>query len=674
MKTILIITENPGFAEAVRVAIGNEDHRVFVQPELQPGDPLAKVGQLDACIFDGDLNSVIPIRQIEAMDRIIAQCPFIVYSQSKQWEWEEQAYLLGVMHILAKPVRASILNSILENLWSKRVPKLVNSIHQSEPIRQVPSNQYSESPAIANKTLEVLKHFSELLPHGLSIEALMRQFLLLLRETVSVNRASIFLRPANTSLGRGGKSVDIRKLSPACSNGLEPGLREKVTLSMDAGVGGLISQSGMILRRNSDLVLSNEQACREFDLLGAEVALPILDRESLMGVAFFDKHLTGEALGREELNLLFYMLEGLGMAVRNIWLHQDLTTSHHLLGEILGELKSGCIVVGADLSLLHINPAARTFLGFDTFGSHGLVFRDIPPHLGSKVYDVLQGSLPTPPFRFVLPTRKEFVFQVSVMPFSRNETGLPRAVLMLIEDCTQTERLRQMEIEASNLRMIRTMSERLAHEIGNAIVPLSTHQQLLANNYNDPEFRDSLSVALHDGVKRIGRLGQQMLFLAQDRPRSSERIPVSKLIEEAFREAQKNHGEQPVVLQYDTGGKQLVLNGDKAGLRHALAEIMLNALQANPPSPKVRVDTTEASDALGVNWLKIQVQDSGSGFTSETSQKAPDPFYTTRNVGLGLGLTVSRKIIEMHHGRIEIGVPDEGQTGMVTITLPMNPN
>ena len=85
-----------------------------------------------------------------------------------------------------------------------------------------------------------------------------------------------------------------------------------------------------------------------------------------------------------------------------------------------------------------------------------------------------------------------------------------------MDDLTQSEQLRRLEIEAANLRMVKTMADRLAHEIGNAMVPLSTHQQLLAEKYRDPEFRASLDTALAEGVKRVNRLLNQMRFLARD--------------------------------------------------------------------------------------------------------------------------------------------------------------
>ena len=62
----------------------------------------------------------------------------------------------------------------------------------------------------------------------------------------------------------------------------------------------------------------------------------------------------------------------------------------------------------------------------------------------------------------------------------------------------------------------------------------------------------------------------------------------------------------------------------------------------------------------------------GEGFTPEAAQKAPAPFYTTRNVGLGLGLTVSRKTIGSHRGRLEIPPPRAGSHGVVRVLLPVD--
>jgi signal transduction histidine kinase len=243
----------------------------------------------------------------------------------------------------------------------------------------------------------------------------------------------------------------------------------------------------------------------------------------------------------------------------------------------------------------------------------------------------------------------------------------------MAEDLTQSEQLRKLEIEAANLRLVTTMADRLAHEIGNALVPLSTHQQLLKERYKDPEFRATLEVAMADGIKRVGRLINQMRFLARDSVVSMEAFPMEALITDAFEEAQKHQPTKATKLDYKNGLKPIIVTGDRTALKHALSEVMLNALQANPTDPKIGVLIHSESNGAGPQDVQIEIQDNGTGFKPEDDKKIPTPFFTTRNVGLGLGLTVSRKIIERHHGKLEIVTPKTGASGLVRITLPLVP-
>ena len=242
----------------------------------------------------------------------------------------------------------------------------------------------------------------------------------------------------------------------------------------------------------------------------------------------------------------------------------------------------------------------------------------------------------------------------------------------MAEDLTQSEQLQRLEIEAANLRLVKTMADRLMHEIGNALVPLSTHQQLLAARWKDPEFRTTLSEALAGGVDRVNRLINQMRFLARDALFSQESFPLAELLEEAYQEAGKHLPAKAAPLKYDPPSKPITLPGDRAALKHALAEVMLNALQANLADAKIGILVSTESGGNGLQVLQLEVQDNGAGFTPEAAKKAFVPFFTTRTVGLGLGLTVARKIIETHRGSLEIVAPKSGQNGVVRIALPLD--
>jgi signal transduction histidine kinase len=142
-------------------------------------------------------------------------------------------------------------------------------------------------------------------------------------------------------------------------------------------------------------------------------------------------------------------------------------------------------------------------------------------------------------------------------------------------------------------------------------------------------------------------------------------------MEDAYAEARKHFPAKGAKLKWNAGEQPIVLSGDQAALRHALSEVILNAFQANPSDAQVEVNARTDADAAGTRWVHIEVLDHGAGFPADTINRLPEPFFTTRNVGLGLGLSVSRKIIETHHGKLSLGASEPGHSGLVRISLPL---
>jgi signal transduction histidine kinase/CheY-like chemotaxis protein len=681
MKTILVLSSHPDFAETIRASLNPEQYRVVHRLGVEEAEPLLMHGLAAACILDIDLMGVEGVWVIERLRRRAAKLPLIAYTTYSQSEWEEEAFLHGVTHVLTKPIRGRLLNSLLERLWSAQVPRTAPpallqpapSGHTTQFFRAVAPPADTSRFANAAQTLDMLRDFSSILTHSLDAEAMLKQFLVFLREILSVNRAAIFLNRPVTPLHEVLSPEDSHRLRAAAAIGLSSGLLEHFELSLDSGIGGQISKLGRILRRDSDEARADAETQKEFELLSAQVAVPIPDRETIAGVAVFDGRVTGEPLVNVELELVFHLLEQVGLALRNIWLHDQLASNHAMMTDVLRELSSACIVVGRDLKLLHANKAARRHFGRKNQRTGELEFSDLPQALGAKIYQVLKTGAAMGPFRYEPENSPGTIYNVSVVPFQRGDSAVPVSALLTADDLTQAEQLQRLEVEAANLRLIKAMADRLAHEIGNAMVPLSTHQQLLGEKFKDKEFRESLEHAMADSVKRVSRLINQMRFLAREGHLEPEAFAVEKLIEDAYQEARKHQPAEAGQLKCENGGKPIVITGDRAALKHALAEIMLNALQANPKSPTIGVRLlTEPNEEGGLD-VHIEVQDNGAGFSFEAAQKVPAPFFTTRNVGLGLGLTVSQKIIETHHGKLEIVRPQAGQHGVVRISLPIEP-
>lgn len=671
MKTLLVFSPHPELAQTIAAGLNPEQYRVVHRASMEEAEPLLAHGLVDACILDVELTGVQGIWAIEKLRRRDAKCPIIVCSDARQNEWEEEAYLQGVTHVLTKPVRVRMLTALLDRIFVSPPARITA---QQAPPATEPARHVEAAPAVtfaAAQPFAVLRDFSSILTHSLDAEAMLKQFLLLLREILSINRGTIFLRQPGAAFGAVDVPEESRRLRAVCGIGLSTGLLEHFELSLDAGIGGQLFRLGRILRRSSEETRSDVETQKEFELLGAHVAVPMLDRETLLGVAVFDGRVTGEPLVNTELELIFHLLEQVGLAVRNIWLHDQLAANGEMMAGVLRELNSACIVVSRDLAILHANKMARKYFGPGNRASGELEFTDLPQALSAKVYQVLRTGAAVAPFRYEPKDSPGTVYNVTVVPFQRKDTALPVSALLTVEDLTQSEQLRKLEVEAANLRLVKTMADRLAHEIGNAMVPLSTHQQLLAEKYRDPEFRDSLNSALADGVKRVTRLINQMRFLARDSLTSQEAFPLTPLIQEAYEEARKHQPSKSAKLKYESGGKPVIVSGDRAALKHALTEVMINALQANPTDARIGVHLQTGEEG-GPHDLVIEVQDNGSGFSPEAMQRGSAPFYTTRNVGLGLGLTVTRKIIETHRGKLEIVPPGAGHAGVVRISLPVD--
>jgi signal transduction histidine kinase/DNA-binding response OmpR family regulator len=670
MNTILVLSSHPDFAEAVRTALSPEQYRIIHRTNVEEGEPLLVHGLISTCILDADLLGVESVWIIERLRQRDARTPIVAFTSSTQSDWEEEAFLRGVTHVLSKPVRARLLNSVLERLSRPTTPAPRTNPPVPVGSSAISSRQLESDANRVNttaQTLDVLRDFSSILTHSLDAEAMLKQFLIFLRDILSVNRGAIFLNRPCGPLTEVLSQEDTRRLRSAAAIGLASGLLEHFELSMDSGIGAQVARLGRILRRDSDECRADSEVQKEFELLGAQVAVPIPGRDSIIGVALFDGRVTGESLVNVELELIFHLLEQVGLALRNIWLHDQLSGNHEMMTDVLRELSSACVVVGRDLKVLHANKAAKRHFGRKNERTGALEFSDLPQKLGAKIFQVLKTGSALEPFRFEPENSPGTIYTISIIPFQRGNSSVPSSALLTADDLSQSEQLRRLEVETANLRLVRTMADRMAHEIGNAMVPLSTHQQLLGEKFDDKEFRESLDHAMGEGVRRVSRLINQMRFLARDGFVEQEPFPVEKLVEEAYHDAVKQQSADGAQLKMDHSGKPVIVTGDRAALKHALSEIMLNALQANPKGARIGVkfNTAGPNDDRA---LTIEVQDNGSGFSAEAAKKVPSPFYTTRNVGLGLGLAVTQKIIENHNGKLEI-IPSP--TGIVRLSLPL---
>jgi signal transduction histidine kinase/DNA-binding NarL/FixJ family response regulator len=668
MRTLLVITRHQPFATAIEAVLDSAAYRVIGKEDAVSAGALLARGAVDIIVLDLEQAGALAIRAIEELRALSPSTPLLVFARAGDRAWEEEAYLLGVAHVLDKPVRGRLLHNLLDRTL------LETRDHPPALLAPAAPPPASLMPMPASRGLETLRRFSSLLVHSLDARELLKDALQQLREALGVNRAAVFLRKPSALNIDGIPSADDHWLRPAHTIGHEPGLIQEFPLSLANGIGRYLYKHARILRADSPEARGSRDISKEFATLGGAIALPIHDREMLIGVLVIDERITGGGFGDEELAQLFHWLEELGVALRNCWRHEQLAATHGLIDDILGGLGNGCVVIGSNCGVLHANAAALRLLSPARQTSSRLDFADIPQAIGSLIFQVLQEGRAALPFKWQPPGLSGVSCRVSIQPFSVGKASKPNAALLVLEDITEHERAAQLEMEASKLRLVRAMAWHLAHEIGNAVTPISTMQQILDLQGDDVEVRREMTSVLQGSVRRITRLTQQMNFLSRDWDgKGGETVRLSDIIESAYQDANTFYpGKKKPGLVLDREHMPWNVTGDTKALRHAFSELILNALQANPENPTVTVRVAE-SITEGRPRLAVEVQDAGPGFPQEVARKIGEPFQSTRSVGLGLGLTVSRKIIENHLGQIEIPRVDQAP-GIIRVTLPMGEN
>ncbi|RKX28574.1 MAG: hypothetical protein DRP71_17195 [Verrucomicrobia bacterium] len=658
--SVLLIAEDREIETRISELLPADQYKTSVRPSADEAKGLLEANLFDVSVFCVAESTKNALEEVVQIKRFSPGCPLAIMVDSCPEAWEESALSKGVDFIFHEPLVAIHFRSILD-----RLVRLGETQFQTVAPSN-PSPRPSEA-GFPKAALEVLRDFSRVLGYSLDYKLFTQHFVLKLREIIRVNRIAIFLEPPPTSSMTHDRKPS--RLPCISSVGIPLDIRDCFELSRNAGIGERLSRGNHVLRAGPEdgqfFGGLSPKIQREFEILGSHIAIPISDRERTLGVAVLGDRITGNEFTDEELQLLFLLMEELGLAIKNSWLHHQLSASHKLFSDVLASMSSGSMVVGPDLTILHANRAMLQFVRGELDSGKPLEFADLQSALATPIYDVVEKGAKPLPFFFTDGPDKKSIFRTTIIPFRNGDNRLPQSVMVVVEDFTQIEAAKHFDIESSKTKLISLIAKRFAHEIRNALVPLTTHQQLLDQEYTNEDFRRSLKNALETETGRIQRFTDQMLFLAQPSLTLDEVTDLPSLIDESFSSVRGQFGSRPT-LEIECEIEDPVVRCDRHSLKHAFGEILANAIQANSDDPTVSVRL-----ANGVkDGISLEFTDNGVGFTPETADRAFEPFFTTRNTGVGLGLTVAQRIIDEHQGEMKIRPRSRDNQVDVSVVLP----
>jgi len=156
--------------------------------------------------------------------------------------------------------------------------------------------------------------------------------------------------------------------------------------------------------------------------------------------------------------------------------------------------------------------------------------------------------------------------------------------------------------------------------------------------------------------------------MVANQPRTVTNVPLARVIEDAIALVTMAGGEPRPAISVKLASDARTARADRIQVQQVLINLIGNAVEATKGKGEAEIAIESARDG---EFVSIKVADNGAGFSQPAAERF-SPFSTTRDSGLGLGLSISRTIIEAHGGRIWTG-DREGGGALVAFTLPAPP-
>lgn len=248
-------------------------------------------------------------------------------------------------------------------------------------------------------------------------------------------------------------------------------------------------------------------------------------------------------------------------------------------------------------------------------------------------------------------------------------TGLNRAHEELVTSNTELSFVKDELEKKAALAAVGELSASIAHEVRNPLAIIINACANLKRAGVTARDQGTLVGIVEEESHRLDQLVTDLLRFAKPMDIEREPAPLKRMIEECLADAGGRHG---VEISFDQT-RLFYANVDRGLMPSVFKNLIENACQAMEHVEKGearRVEVHAVSETIdGKDFVCISVRDTGHGMDENTQRRARDPFFTTRAAGSGLGLAIVERIIEAHHGTLEIkSAPDVGT--VVKVRLP----
>jgi two-component system, NtrC family, sensor histidine kinase HydH len=248
-----------------------------------------------------------------------------------------------------------------------------------------------------------------------------------------------------------------------------------------------------------------------------------------------------------------------------------------------------------------------------------------------------------------------------------DEVVLFYAFGILIGLLVDRERLEtQLRQDQEHLAVLGEAAATIAHELKNPIITIGAYVQKLLQKTSPEDPNLERLAIIHRECQRIEVMLQDMIHFSRPIKPEFSFVDINQLIQEVLKIIHPRAEQNQIRLSSNLEGDLPSVQGDQTRLTQVLHNLILNAIQASGPEQPVLVRTQRQK-----GQVVIEVEDLGCGIPPDYQEKVFAPFFSTKKGGSGLGLAISKRIIELHQGRLFFR-NNQPQGSIFIISLPLS--
>jgi signal transduction histidine kinase len=342
-------------------------------------------------------------------------------------------------------------------------------------------------------------------------------------------------------------------------------------------------------------------------------------------------------------------IEKIGQRMRNV--EEVFSALKDNLDQILGNLQDGILLFTGDGRAVLVSEAARRFLSIDRdaiLGRHARDIFDRSTVLGHTLREAFDAGITLVQEDVLTETGRRI--QASVDFIHDDRAGQELGALVTLHDLESVEEI-ESELELSRrMAAIGRLTSGVGHEVKNPINAIVVHLELLKTKLGDNSSGAQRHLEVIDAeIHRLDRVVQTLVDFSRPVELQLREQDLRPVIADVLALAAEELSTHNVTLISRLPEKPLIANVDADLLKQAMLNVIQNGEQAMPQGGCLEVTLEERRKTA-----LLRIADEGPGIPAELHGKIFDLYFTTKTGGSGIGLAMTYRILQLHHGSVEV--------------------